>query len=218
MHLPGNSNFLAYSRTARGLARDSCKNSSQTAETFNYPRLMPVTTVLSGQRPPKTELQSESNNHRPCACRNGVNGGATYDSDEEERRRLQEEEDDEDYFKPEEDNVAFASAGDGWAFTLGQFAAMYAARMGGNPKALQKVAAPLNTRASESVPAAPFVLCFSNLTHACTPARTCCCSGAALCHSAFCTLSAAEQDAKHDKQDPAMCTIIDILFPTGAVG
>jgi hypothetical protein len=33
----------------------------------------------------------------------------------------------------------FRSAGDGWAFTLGQFAAMYAAKMGGNPRALQKV-------------------------------------------------------------------------------
>lgn len=31
------------------------------------------------------------------------------------------------------------SAGDGWAFTLGQFAALYAAKMGGNPRALQKV-------------------------------------------------------------------------------
>ncbi len=120
--------------------------------------------------------------------------------------------------------MAFASAGDGWAFTLGQFAAMYAARLGGSSKALQKVAAPLNTRASESVPDAPFVPCFSNRTHACTPcvharpARTCCCSGAALCHSAFRTRSAAEADAKHDKQDHAMCTIIDILFSTGAVG
>lgn len=37
--------------------------------------------------------------------------------------------------------ACFGSAGDGWAFTLGQFAAMYAAKMGGNPRALQKVCA-----------------------------------------------------------------------------
>lgn len=35
--------------------------------------------------------------------------------------------------------MAFACAGDGWAFTLGQFAEIYAAKMGANPKALQKV-------------------------------------------------------------------------------
>ena len=52
---------------------------------------------------------------------------------------IQEEEDEEDAFRPETGNVAFASAGDGWAFTVGQFATLYAAKMGGNPAALQRV-------------------------------------------------------------------------------
>ncbi len=36
-------------------------------------------------------------------------------------------------------NVAFACAGDGWAFTVGQMAEMYATKMGANPVALHKV-------------------------------------------------------------------------------
>ena len=39
-------------------------------------------------------------------------------------------------FAPEKGNVAFASAADGWAFRVGQFAALYAAKMGANQEAL----------------------------------------------------------------------------------
>lgn len=39
-------------------------------------------------------------------------------------------------FAPEKGNVAFASAADGWAFRIGQFAALYAAKMGANQEAL----------------------------------------------------------------------------------
>lgn len=50
-----------------------------------------------------------------CTCTSQVDGGAA------------------------QGNVAFACAGDGWAFTLPQFAEIYATKMGANPKALQKV-------------------------------------------------------------------------------
>ena len=41
-------------------------------------------------------------------------------------------------FAPEKGNVAFASAADGWAFRVGQFAALYAAKLGANPRALER--------------------------------------------------------------------------------
>ncbi|KAK9830922.1 hypothetical protein WJX81_005694 [Elliptochloris bilobata] len=49
-----------------------------------------------------------------------------------------DEEGEEPVFAPEKGNVAFASAADGWAFRVGQFAALYAAKMGANPKALAR--------------------------------------------------------------------------------
>lgn len=51
-----------------------------------------------------------------------------------------EEKDDEDiYFAPEKGNVVFASAIDGWAFTVSQFAAIYEKKLGMKRKALEKV-------------------------------------------------------------------------------
>ena len=49
-----------------------------------------------------------------------------------------EDDGEEPVFAPEKGNVAFASAADGWAFHVGQFAALYAARMGANPRALAR--------------------------------------------------------------------------------
>ncbi|WIA32200.1 hypothetical protein OEZ86_003049 [Tetradesmus obliquus] len=46
------------------------------------------------------------------------------------------DQDSEDVFQPSKGNVAFGSAGDGWAFRLGQFAAMYSAKLGAKPAAL----------------------------------------------------------------------------------
>lgn len=51
---------------------------------------------------------------------------------------LLDDEDDEDYFSAERGNVAFASAYDGWAFRIEQFADMYAAKMGASRRALLK--------------------------------------------------------------------------------
>ena len=49
-----------------------------------------------------------------------------------------EDDGEEPVFAPEKGNVAFASAADGWAFHVGQFAALYAAKMGANPRALAR--------------------------------------------------------------------------------
>ncbi|KAG0125842.1 hypothetical protein HOY82DRAFT_570872 [Tuber indicum] len=51
-----------------------------------------------------------------------------------------EEKDDEDiYFAPEKDNVIFASAIDGWAFTIRQFAGIYEKKLGIKKSILEKV-------------------------------------------------------------------------------
>lgn len=51
-----------------------------------------------------------------------------------------EEKDDEDiYFAPEKHNVIFASAIDGWAFTIRQFAALYEKKLGIKKSILEKV-------------------------------------------------------------------------------
>lgn len=53
---------------------------------------------------------------------------------------LYEEKDDEDlYFAPEQGNVIFASAIDGWAFRISQFAQIHAARLGIKESNLRKV-------------------------------------------------------------------------------
>ena len=51
--------------------------------------------------------------------------------------RTQEEEE-QDAFSPARGNVAFASAADGWAFRLEQFAAIYAGRLGCSAAALRR--------------------------------------------------------------------------------
>lgn len=48
------------------------------------------------------------------------------------------EQDGEDLFSPAKGNVAFASAHDGWAFRLSQFAEMYATKMGCKASSLEK--------------------------------------------------------------------------------
>jgi ribosome assembly protein 1 len=51
-----------------------------------------------------------------------------------------EERDDEDlYFAPERNNVIFASAIDGWAFTVGQFASIYEKKLGIKRSVLEKI-------------------------------------------------------------------------------
>ncbi|KAK9462181.1 P-loop containing nucleoside triphosphate hydrolase protein [Lipomyces oligophaga] len=59
---------------------------------------------------------------------------------EEEITDGQEEMDDQDlYFSPESNNVIFASAIDGWGFTVQQFAVLYEKKLGMNRSVLEKV-------------------------------------------------------------------------------
>lgn len=51
---------------------------------------------------------------------------------------FEDEDDSELYFSPEKNNVIFASAIDGWGFTVAQFAAIYAAKLGMKRENLQK--------------------------------------------------------------------------------
>ncbi|KAK9824164.1 hypothetical protein WJX72_008216 [[Myrmecia] bisecta] len=56
----------------------------------------------------------------------------------EQATQDQEDEDEENAFSPEKGNVAFVSAHDGWGFKTGQFAAMYAAKLGCQASGLAK--------------------------------------------------------------------------------
>ncbi len=68
---------------------------------------------------------------RACSARDAGEEGA---EDEEEPKEDEDEEELE--LSPEKGNVAFASAADGWAFRTGQFAALYAAKLGFSAAAL----------------------------------------------------------------------------------
>jgi ribosome assembly protein 1 len=60
--------------------------------------------------------------------------------DDEDDGEIYEERDDEDlYFAPEQGNVIFASAWDGWAFRVSQFAGIHAKRLGIRETNLRKV-------------------------------------------------------------------------------
>lgn len=68
---------------------------------------------------------------------NGADGTSVVDSDLDQQF---EERDDEDlYFAPERNNVIFASAIDGWAFTIGQFASIYEKKLGIKRSILEKI-------------------------------------------------------------------------------
>ncbi|KAK9474817.1 P-loop containing nucleoside triphosphate hydrolase protein [Dipodascopsis tothii] len=66
--------------------------------------------------------------------------GSFYASERMEQDVVDEDEDDEHlYFAPEKNNVIFASALDGWGFTVSQFAVMYEKKLGMKRAALEKV-------------------------------------------------------------------------------
>ena len=62
-------------------------------------------------------------------------GDATFSSHGD----FEEKDDEELYFAPENNNVIFSSAVDGWAFTVRQFAALYEKRLGIKRSILEKV-------------------------------------------------------------------------------
>lgn len=64
--------------------------------------------------------------------------GSASTSGEDADQELDDEPDEEDVFAPERGNVAFGSAGDGWAFRIEQFADLYAAKLGASVQALKR--------------------------------------------------------------------------------
>ena len=74
---------------------------------------------------------------RNSASNNGTDGASVVESELDQQF---EERDDEDlYFAPERNNVIFASAIDGWAFTVGQFASIYEKKLGIKRAVLEKI-------------------------------------------------------------------------------
>lgn len=87
--------------------------------------------------------RTDEKKERKAAQRSGSIGsnGTDHASVIESEIDLQfEERDDEDlYFAPERNNVIFASAIDGWAFSIGQFASIYEKKLGIKRSILQKI-------------------------------------------------------------------------------
>jgi ribosome assembly protein 1 len=75
------------------------------------------------------------------ASKQAINGSNATSVDTESILSSEfEEKDDEDlYFAPEKNNVIFASAIDGWAFTVRQFASLYEKKLGIKRNAMEKV-------------------------------------------------------------------------------
>lgn len=76
------------------------------------------------------------------AAEDQASGTATPVEDDDDAADLaefEEQEDEDLYFAPERGNVVFASAIDGWAFRLGKFAQLYAAKLGIQEGKLRKV-------------------------------------------------------------------------------
>ncbi|KAI5812615.1 putative ribosome biogenesis protein Ria1 [Pyronema omphalodes] len=70
-----------------------------------------------------------------AAAKKGDTTDATEDAVDEQ---FQEKDDEEIYFAPEKHNVIFASAIDGWAFTIRQFADIYEKKLGVKKEQLEK--------------------------------------------------------------------------------
>jgi ribosome assembly protein 1 len=71
----------------------------------------------------------------------GDNASAAADSsvDGDIEQQFEERDDEDLYFAPEKNNVIFASALDGWAFTIRQFAALYEKKLGIKRAVLEKI-------------------------------------------------------------------------------
>lgn len=69
----------------------------------------------------------------------GINTPVGAPDDDIDFGEFEEQEDEDLYFAPERGNVVFASAIDGWAFRLGKFAQLYAAKLGIQEQKLRKV-------------------------------------------------------------------------------
>jgi translation elongation factor EF-G len=72
---------------------------------------------------------------RAAEVEGGSSGAGGDDAGDDEAAAAEQEE--RDAFRPSEGNVAFGSAADGWAFTVPDFAAQYAEKLGARPDALR---------------------------------------------------------------------------------
>jgi ribosome assembly protein 1 len=94
-------------------------------------------------REKRLAAKKESDNKIDVAVGGGDSkspAASTDEADEEEEEDVFEERDDDDiYFAPEKGDVIFASAIDGWAFRLDQFARIHALRLGTSEAKLRRV-------------------------------------------------------------------------------
>ncbi|KAK6439920.1 Cytoplasmic GTPase/eEF2-like protein (ribosomal biogenesis) [Oleoguttula sp. CCFEE 5521] len=81
-----------------------------------------------------TESSASSTSDRKSSIASDENGVLTDDTP----AQYEEKEDEDIYFEPERSNVIFSSAIDGWAFTPGQFAGIYAKKLGMKREVLEK--------------------------------------------------------------------------------
>ncbi|OQO14848.1 hypothetical protein B0A48_00230 [Cryoendolithus antarcticus] len=80
------------------------------------------------------EAGSNASSDRKGSIASHENGVLTDDTP----AQYEEKEDEDIYFEPERNNVIFSSAIDGWAFTPGQFAGIYAKKLGMKREVLEK--------------------------------------------------------------------------------
>ena len=84
--------------------------------------------------------EQERNERYSASLTNGLQAEDISDGQASTANGDFEEKDDEDlYFAPEQNNVIFSSAVDGWAFTVRQFASLYEKKLGIKRSVLEKV-------------------------------------------------------------------------------
>ncbi|KAL9105363.1 MAG: hypothetical protein Q9227_009451 [Pyrenula ochraceoflavens] len=84
----------------------------------------------------REEKMRDRAERRSSTTSNGLDGQKL---DAEIEQQFEERDDEDLYFAPEKNNVIFASAIDGWAFTIRQFAGLYEKKLGIKRSVLEKV-------------------------------------------------------------------------------
>jgi ribosome assembly protein 1 len=85
------------------------------------------------------EVNGEGHNGSSNGSISGGAATADIDGDDDDDDDLDHDDDSDIYFAPEKNNVIFASALDGWAFTVKQFAALYERKLGMKRAVLERV-------------------------------------------------------------------------------
>ena len=93
--------------------------------------------LLWRERAEEKKKERKATQQSTSVSSNGTDSASVVESELDQQF---EERDDEDlYFAPERNNVIFASAIDGWAFTVGQFASIYEKKLGIKRSILEKI-------------------------------------------------------------------------------